>query len=151
MTVRKAKLTDIGAIYAIVVAAWAESPFGHIPLNELKTRHMIRDHIKHENSCCYVSLDDGGIDGVVGGSLATMLSTDAIASHNTLLYGKQGKKLLQKYTRWAEKKGAVAIGFDQSFGKRTEAITKFAKTQGYQHIGGLHVYIPENQELTGVA
>jgi len=36
MKTRSAKLTDIPAIYALIVDAWNESPFSYIELDEMK-------------------------------------------------------------------------------------------------------------------
>ena len=142
MKTRSAKLTDIPAIYALAVDAWSKSPFSYIELDEMKVRREIHSHIKHESQCCFVSVEGGKVVGVIGGQLSMMTMAQAYSAHSSILYGQGGSELLAAYTSWAVQNGAVLVGLDQSYGKRTEAVTRLTESHGYQYTGGQHIYIP---------
>jgi len=70
----------------------------------------------------------------------------AYSAHSSILYGRGGSELLADYTSWALSMGAALIGYDQSYAKRTSAVTRLAESQGYLYTGGSHILIPDTAE-----
>ncbi|WP_299085212.1 hypothetical protein [uncultured Paraglaciecola sp.] len=134
--VRKATYSDAHAIKKLVRKAWALTPYGHLPISDVKLSRTVHEYLTHQRSRIWVSVVDGEVKGVLAGSVGQLEVSECLGATDSIFYCRtgEGPELIGRYVKWAKKQGADVIGMCVSSGNKYA--DKLISSSGFSRAGG---------------
>ena len=136
MSVRRAKYSDAHQLKGLVREAWKSTSYGHLDISESMLTRSVHEYLTHQNSQVWVTETEGELTGLLAASIGRLEISEALASSDSVFYCKsgEGRKLIRRYVRWAEKKGAAVIGMGVSSG--SDRAGELIESAGFNRVGG---------------
>ncbi|WP_299075892.1 GNAT family N-acetyltransferase [uncultured Paraglaciecola sp.] len=134
--VRKAKYSDAHAIKGLVRKAWALTPYGHLPISDVKLSRTVHEYLTHQRSRIWVSEIDGEVKGMLAGSVGQLEVSECLGATDSIFYCRtgEGPELIQRYVKWAKNQGAEVVGMCVSSGNKYA--DKLISSSGFKRAGG---------------
>lgn len=156
MNIRFAKLEDIETLVDYWRGFHAQSPFGHLALDEVKLAANMRRMIDDKSGafCFFVADDEAGkAYGVLAGQIDTYyFSNDPIARmifywvHPDHRYGAAAVKLMLAFKQWAQNRKAAELMLGVTSGEALALTDRMLKKMGGRLMGGNYSMVLGNDE-----
>ena len=145
MSVRRAKYSDAHQLKNLVREAWQQTGYGHLAISESMLTRAVHEYLTHQNSQVWVSEKDDELTGLLAASIGRLEISEALAASDTVFYCRsgEGRKLIRRYTRWAQKKGAAVIGMCVSSGNNRA--DQLIEASGFTRTGGNYYMGSDNE------
>jgi hypothetical protein len=138
--VRRGRYADANVLIKLVSEAWRMCSYGDVPIDEPMLRRAVHRYLTDQQCRVWVSVVKGEVVGVLAVSISQLEISRSKATTDHCFYCKsgEGKQLINRYVKWAQKEGAAIIGMCVSSGRKRA--DRLITNSGFVLAGGNFYY-----------